>query len=92
MRTLQFLRAPSMLHDHHQMHAAAGGHLSETGAHLSRVIPEPVQQWLFRLAMDRGHLDTTLSRLVVEPLVTLSRLLGALDRRPVAASQGGRHV
>lgn len=74
------------------MHAAAGGHLSETGAHLSRVIPEPVQQWLFRLAMDRGHLDTTLSRLVVEPLVTLSRLLGALDRRPVAASQGGRHV
>lgn len=92
VRTLQFLRAPSMLHDHHQMHAAAGGHLSETGAHLSRVIPEPVQQWLFRLAMDRGHLDTTLSRLVVEPLVTLSRLLGALDRRPVAASQGGRHV
>jgi len=92
VRTLQFLRAPSMLHDHHQMHAAAGGHLSETGAHLSRVIPEPVQQWLFRLAMDRGHLDTILSRLVVEPLVTLSRLLGALDRRTVAASQGGRHV
>lgn len=92
VRTLQFLRAPSMLHDHHQMHAAAGGHLSETGAHLSRVIPEPVQQWLFRLAMDRGHLDTILSRLVVEPLVTLSRLLGALDRRTVTASQGGRHV
>ena len=92
VRTLQFLRAPSMLHDHHQMHAAAGGHLSETGAHLSRVIPEPVQQWLFRLAMDRGHLDTILSRLVVEPLVALSRLLGALDRRTVAASQGGRHA
>ena len=92
VRTLQFLRAPSMLHDHHQMHAAAGGHLSETGAHLSRVIPEPVQQWLFRLAMDRGHLDTILSRLVVEPLVALSRLLGALDRRTVAASPGGRHA
>jgi len=92
VRTLQFLRAPSMLHDHHQMHAAAGGHLSETGAHLSRVIPEPVQQWLFRLAMDRGHLDTILSRLVVEPLVALSRLLGALDRRSSAASQGGRDV
>ena len=92
VRTLQFLRAPSMLHDHHQMHAAAGGHLAETGAHLSRLIPEPVQQWLFRLALDRGHLDTILSRAVVEPLVALSRLLGALDRSAAAASQGGRDV
>ena len=25
VRTLQFLRAPSMLHDYHQMHSAIGG-------------------------------------------------------------------
>ena len=31
VRTLQFLRAPSMLHDYHQMHSAIGGEISPTG-------------------------------------------------------------
>lgn len=92
VRTLQFLRAPSMLHDHHQMHAAVGGHLSETGKHLARVVPQGLQQWLFRLAMDRGHLDTVLSRVVVEPLVAVSRLLGTVDRWTSSSANGGRHV
>jgi NADH-quinone oxidoreductase subunit L len=89
VRTLQFLRAPSMLHDHHQMHAAVGGHLAETGAHLSRWVPPAMQQWLFRLAMDRGHLDTLLTRVVVEPLTVLSRGLGRLDH---VTSSSGRGV
>ena len=92
VRTLQFLRAPSMLHDHHQMHAAVGGHLSETGTHLSRSIPAGVQQWLFRLAMDRGHLDTLLSRAVIEPVEALSRMLGRVDRWTAPSAKGGRHV
>lgn len=92
VRTLQFLRAPSMLHDHHQMHAAAGGHLSETGAHLSRWIPAATQQWLFRLAMDRGHLDTILTRVVVEPLTALSRGLGQLDRLTSSSGRGADDV
>ena len=31
VRTLQFLRAPSMLHDYHQMHSAIGGEIAPTG-------------------------------------------------------------
>jgi len=80
VRTLQFLRAPSMLHDYHQMHSAIGGELSPTGRFLEGLFPERVQLWLYRWALDRGHLDTILERLVVHPLIRLSEFFGKLDR------------
>ena len=40
VRTLQFLRAPSMLHDYHAMHSAAGGEIAPTGRHLEEMFPE----------------------------------------------------
>jgi NADH-quinone oxidoreductase subunit L len=79
VRTLQFLRAPSMLHDYHKMHSAIGGELSAEGKHLEDLLPEPVQLWLYRWAFDRGHLDTILDRFVVYPLVRLSALFATLD-------------
>ena len=80
VRTLQFLRAPSMLHDYHQMHSAIGGEPSPTGKFLEDVFPERVQLWLYRWALDRGHLDTILERLVVQPLMRLSGMFARLDR------------
>jgi NAD(P)H-quinone oxidoreductase subunit 5 len=79
VRTLQFLRAPSMLHDYHTMHSAIGGNLSPTGKHLEDLFPERVQLWLYRWALDRGHLDTILDRWLVHPLIGLSRLFARLD-------------
>ena len=79
VRTLQFLRAPSMLHDYHQMHSASGGELAPTGKQLQEFFPERFQLWLYRWAFDRGHLDTILDRLVVNPLVQLSRIFAKLD-------------
>jgi NADH-quinone oxidoreductase subunit L len=43
MRSLQFLRAPSLLHDAHQVRNAVGGHLARTGLHLERAIPAGAQ-------------------------------------------------
>ena len=80
VRTLQFLRAPSMLHDYHQVHAAAGGHVRKTGEHLDSMLPLGLRLWLYRLAIDRGHLDTLMERGFVQPLVRVSLFLGALDR------------
>jgi NAD(P)H-quinone oxidoreductase subunit 5 len=80
VRTLQFLRAPSMLHDYHQMHSAIGGEISPTGKHLKGLLPEGLQLWLYRWAFDRGHLDTILDRWVVHPLFQVSRVLAKLDR------------
>ena len=79
VRTLQFLRAPSMLHDYHQMHSAIGGERSSGGTRFEEVLPERAQLWLYRWALDRGHLDTILDRFVIHPLTLLSRLLGRLD-------------
>ena len=79
VRTLQFLRAPSMLHDYHQMHSAVGGEISPTGKHLEDLFPERVQLWLYRWALDRGHLDTILDRFVIHPLMRLSKLFAKLD-------------
>jgi len=80
VRTLQFLRAPSMLHDYHQVHAAAGGHLGKTGQHYDSYLPEPVRIWLYRMALDRGHLDTILENGFIQPLLQLSKGLARLDR------------
>ena len=79
VRTLQFLRAPSMLHDYHQMHSAIGGEISPEGTRLEDLIPQRVQLWLYRWALDRGHLDTILDRFVVHPLIWLSNVFAKID-------------
>jgi NADH-quinone oxidoreductase subunit L len=79
VRTLQFLRAPSMLHDYHRMHSAIGGEISPTGSHLEDLFPERARLWLYRWALDRGHLDTILDRWFIHPLLELSKLLARLD-------------
>ena len=88
IRTLQFLRAPSMLHDHHRMHAAAGGHLGATGAHFESFLPQSMQHWLYRLALDRGHHDTLLDRFAVAPLVRLAERLQQLEQKWVTLFGG----
>jgi len=80
VRTMQFLRAPSMLHDDHQMHSAIGGETEPAKTRLEDLLPEAVRLWIYRWAFDRGHLDTILDRWVVQPLLDLSRLLARLDQ------------
>ena len=78
VRTMQFLRAPSMLHDYHQMHSAMGGEIIP-GRQFEDLLPERVTLWLYRWAFDRGHLDTFLDRWVIDPLLRVSRLFAKLD-------------
>lgn len=79
VRTLQFLRSPSMLHDYHMMHSAIGGELSPTGKYLESLFPERVQLWLYRWSLDRGHLDNILDRFAIHPLMRLSKFFARLD-------------
>ena len=80
VRTLQFLRAPSMLHDDHQMHSAIGDEIAPAESQFEDLLPGKFRLWLYRLAFDRGHLDTILDRWVIQPLLELSMFLGRLDR------------
>ena len=80
VRTMQFLRAPSMLHDYHQMHSAIGDEVIPAAWQFEDLLPERERLWLYRWAFDRGHLDTILDRWVVHPLLEVSRRLASLDR------------
>jgi NAD(P)H-quinone oxidoreductase subunit 5 len=80
VRTLQFLRAPSMLHDYHQMRSAIGSESAGAETPLENLLPENIRSWLYRWALDRGHLDTILERFVVQPLLNVSRFLARLDK------------
>lgn len=82
VRTMQYLRAPSMLHDYHQMHSAIGGEPSPTGKQIEEMLPERVQLWLYRWALDRGHLDTMIERWVIGPLSQASAYLSQHERTP----------
>jgi NADH:ubiquinone oxidoreductase subunit 5 (subunit L)/multisubunit Na+/H+ antiporter MnhA subunit len=81
LRTLQFLRAPSMLRDYHRVHAAAGGKLSPTGSHYESLLPFSVQIWLYRWALGRGFYDSIVERWVMAPVLTLARWLAFFEPR-----------
>ncbi|HMF75361.1 MAG TPA: proton-conducting transporter membrane subunit [Bryobacteraceae bacterium] len=81
VRTLQFLKAPSALHEFHEIHAAAGGHLVKTGAHFDTLLPARLQLWLYRLALDRGHHDAILDRFVAGPARRFAIGMASLEER-----------
>ena len=83
LRTLQFLRSPSMLRDYHRVHAAAGGRIDPTGEHYESLLPRSLQVVLYRVALGRGFYDAVLDRFIVRPAVVFARWLGAFE--PVVA-------
>src|SRR5204863_5128287 len=56
LRTLQFLRAPTLLHDYHQLENAIGGHLAPHGRPAGGAAGR-FRTWLYRFALARGYLD-----------------------------------
>lgn len=80
VRAFQLLKAPSMLHESHILHAAAGGVHLHTGAHVESVLPRRAQRWLYGLALARFHLDELLDG-VARGTHALARRLDRLDRR-----------
>ncbi len=86
VRTMQYLRAPSMLHDYHQMHSAVGGQFPATTTHIEEMLPQGIQLWLYRWALDRGHLDTIIDRWVIAPLLRVSAYLSGRDRARVTST------
>jgi len=88
LRGLQFLRAPSILHDVHEARNAIGGHLPHDQGGPQWVGDEGRRR-LYRAALERGYLDAWLDHVVVAPVVGLFRRLDRLERRWFALL-GGR--
>ena len=81
LRTLQFLRAPSLLHDHHHLENAIGVRPRDAAEQWHERLSSTAQRWLYRLALDRGDLDNLLERFVARPFAALFLRLDRLEQR-----------
>jgi NADH:ubiquinone oxidoreductase subunit 5 (subunit L)/multisubunit Na+/H+ antiporter MnhA subunit len=77
IRTLEILRSPNLLHDHHHLEQAMGSQLPRTGGHLERLVPNAIQPWLFRVALERGGFDAILRDWILAPAL---RFIARIDR------------
>lgn len=75
-RTLEILRAPSLLHDYHHLETSLNTVLPRMGLHYEQLLPISVQKWLYRNALDRGYSEAWLVRI----LDGWRRLVAWLDR------------
>ena len=88
LRTLQLLRAPSVLKDHQMLEDAVGEHLA--GDEVNPAQPATrFQLWIYRFALHRGYLDATLDDWVVRPFASVFRWCDAMERRWTNWLSGG---
>lgn len=80
LRTLQLLRAPSVLRDHQMLENAVGEHLTGDEVQPTRSAT-PFQLALYRFALHRGNLDALLDTLIVRPFTKVFKLFDSLERR-----------
>lgn len=73
LRSVQFLKAPSLLHDIHEMHSAVGDY------HLWKAAP--IGARAYRFALERADLETLGERFVLRPFLRFCASLRGLDRR-----------
>jgi NAD(P)H-quinone oxidoreductase subunit 5 len=81
LRTLQFLRAPTLLLDYRTLENAIGSSLPQTEGSLERRIPARLHVWFYRLALERGYLDACLDNFLVRPFVKALHVCDVLERR-----------
>jgi NAD(P)H-quinone oxidoreductase subunit 5 len=81
LRTLQFVRAPTLLHDYHALENAIGAHLPQSPQGWERRLPARTQAWFYRLALERGYWDAWLTDYVAAPLLRLFRTFDGWERK-----------
>lgn len=80
LRTLQFIRAPTLLHDYHLLENAIGEPLPRSEGPLARA-SQRWRAWWYRFALERGYLDVLLAQYIVVPFLHLFRWCDGLERR-----------
>lgn len=81
LRTLQLLRAPSLLHDYHMLEDAVGAPLRPGEGFLAGWLPARWRRGLYRMGFERGQLDAALDRFVVRPFTLAFRWCDRMERR-----------
>ncbi|MDA1051784.1 MAG: proton-conducting transporter membrane subunit, partial [Planctomycetota bacterium] len=92
LRTLQLLRAPTLLRDYNMLENAIGDHLPQGNRLLKSRLPEASREWsswLYVLASERGYLDGAIDAFVVHPFRTVFRWCDGRERRWTDLLSGG---
>ncbi len=80
LRTMQLVRAPSLLHDYRALENAIGSHLPSSGEESQRWIPVRMRLDLYRLSLERGNLDALIDEYVVAPFLKVFRWCDRMER------------
>jgi NADH:ubiquinone oxidoreductase subunit 5 (subunit L)/multisubunit Na+/H+ antiporter MnhA subunit len=80
LRTMQLLRAPTLLKDYHNLENAIGARLSHETTLLGRMLPLNLRNWFYRFGYERGYLDTLLDTWFVSPFVQFFRWSDTMER------------
>lgn len=88
LRTWQLLRAPSLLHDRHELIGLLGGGRPPRGSHWERLLPVSVRRFGYRVALERWFLDDLAANGLLGALSAALRRLDRLDRRWVGTLSG----
>lgn len=81
VRTLQFLRAPSLLRDLRFMENALGSHLPRVNAGIWGRLSEETRTRIYRFALERGYLDALLRDYFARPVLAFFGACDRLERR-----------
>ncbi len=81
LRTLQFVRAPTLLQDYRLLENAMGARLPKLASLWERNLPQGLRIWLYRFALERGYLDSWLEDLLLQPFLRILRLCDSLEQR-----------
>ena len=82
LRTLQFVRAPTLLQDYGTLENAIGDRLPRGESPHERLPgAERYRIWLYRWSLERGFLDSLLIEYVVSPFVRVLRWCDGMERR-----------
>lgn len=81
MRSLQLLRAPSLLRDHRQLEDNLGHHPVSSHVRLQTSAITPFRLWRYRFAMERGYLDNLLDEWIAIPFLRVFRCFDQFERK-----------
>jgi NADH-quinone oxidoreductase subunit L len=88
LRSLQFVRAPSLLLDYRTLENAIGSRLTQSSSFWERLIPEHLRARFYRLALERGYLDAWLTEGLAAPFLKIFTWCDAAERRVTTVLSG----
>lgn len=81
LRTLQLLRAPTLLSDYHEMENAIGIRLPDSKDRMAGLLPIGLKRWWYRFGYERGYMDLILDSWIVEPFKLVFQWSDRQERR-----------